>query len=90
MAQIFVSISAKMAQMNISIYTSDFAPQNPKDKTGVTVVVTPVSYPFETVIETSKQLLYGVRPEASLFSCSSFYLETMVGSIGTGMATSRV
>ena len=33
-------------------------------------MVTPVSYPFETVIETSKQLLYGVRPEQVLFVCS--------------------
>ena len=33
----------------------------------MTAAVTPVSYPFEPVIAASKQLLYGVRPDASCF-----------------------
>jgi hypothetical protein len=41
---------------------SDFAPQKPRYKTGVTAAVMPVLYPFEPVIAASKQFLYGVRP----------------------------
>jgi len=43
-------------------------PQNPypADKNGVTETVTPISYSFESVIATSKQLLYGVSPGALL------------------------
>jgi len=44
-------------------------PQNPEqsDKTGVTAMATPVSYPFESVIAASRQPPYEVLPEGVSF-----------------------
>ena len=65
---------------------SDFAPQNPRYKTGVTVAVTPALYPFEPVIAASKQLRYGGCPNV----CLLFLVE--MGGVGRacGLGRSRV
>ena len=46
-----------------------FAPQYPRDKAGVTIAVTPVSYPFESGIAASRQLPCELRLERLLVFC---------------------
>ena len=59
---------------------SDFAPQNPRDKIGVTIAVTPILYSFEPVIAASKQLPYEVLLDAGFLFSGRNHLKSLLGA----------